>query len=72
MHSRTTLAAVAALAFGILAVAASGPQTVGAASATLTPSTLPRLGTVDARYQSYNVEMAEVIGARFWKPYSQG
>ncbi len=33
------------------------------------PSTLPRLGTVDERYQSYNVEMAEVIGGNFWKPY---
>ena len=71
MNSRTTLAAVAALAFGILAVAAGRPPMVGAASAALTPSALPRLGTVDERYQSYNVEMAEVIGARFWKPYSK-
>jgi heparanase len=27
------------------------------------------LGTVDERFQSYNIEMAEVIGADFWKPY---
>jgi hypothetical protein len=27
------------------------------------------LGTVDERFQSYNFEMAEVIGANFWKPY---
>jgi heparanase 1 len=27
------------------------------------------LGTIDERFQSYNVEMAEVIGANFWKPY---
>ena len=27
------------------------------------------LGTVDPRYQSYNVEMAEVTGGRFWAPY---
>jgi heparanase len=26
---------------------------------------------VDQRYQSYNVEMAEVIGGNFWKPYNQ-
>jgi hypothetical protein len=25
---------------------------------------------VDERFQSYNVEMVEVIGGRFWKPYS--
>ena len=28
-----------------------------------------RIGTVDERFQSYNVEMVEVIGGRFWKPY---
>jgi hypothetical protein len=34
------------------------------------PSSMPRLGTVDARYQSYNVEMVEVTGGKFWKPYA--
>lgn len=33
------------------------------------PSTMPRIGSVDLRFQSYNVEMVEVIGGRFWKPY---
>jgi hypothetical protein len=28
-----------------------------------------RIGTVDERFQSYNVEMVEVTGGRFWKPY---
>ena len=32
---------------------------------------MSRIGTVDQRYQSYNVEMLEVTGGRFWKPYSQ-
>ena len=27
------------------------------------------IGTVDDRFQSYNVEMVEVTGGRFWKPY---
>src|ERR1700757_3708118 len=27
------------------------------------------LGSVDERYQSYNVEMAEVVGGDFWRPY---
>jgi hypothetical protein len=35
------------------------------------PTTMPRLGTVDEGFQSYNVEMVEVIGGRFWKPYSK-
>ena len=30
---------------------------------------MSRLGTVDERYQSYNIEMVEVTGGRFWKPY---
>jgi hypothetical protein len=40
--------------------------------ASLDPTTLPRLAAVDERYQSYNVEMAEVIGGNFWKPYDKG
>ena len=30
---------------------------------------MPRIGSVSERYQSYNVEMIEVTGGRFWKPY---
>jgi len=37
----------------------------------VSPATMPRVTTVDERYQSYNVEMAEVIGGNFWKPYSE-
>src|SRR5450631_1031613 len=38
---------------------------------TLSPSSLPKIGTVDERFQSYNIEMVEVTGGRFWKPYDQ-
>ena len=34
-----------------------------------TPSSMPRIGTVDQRFQSYNIEMVEITGGRFWKPY---
>jgi len=30
---------------------------------------MARVGTIDDRYQSYNVEMLEVTGGKFWKPY---
>lgn len=30
---------------------------------------LPAVGTVDERFLSYNVEMVEVTGGRFWRPY---
>jgi heparanase 1 len=36
---------------------------------TVTPSTMPKLGSVDSRFVSYNVEMVEITGGRFWKPY---
>src|SRR4051794_10468754 len=35
----------------------------------ITPASLARIGDVDQRFQSYNVEMVEVTGGRFWKPY---
>jgi hypothetical protein len=30
---------------------------------------MPRVGGVSERFQSYNIEMVEVTGGRFWKPY---
>src|ERR1700722_4899594 len=35
----------------------------------ITPSSLPRIGTVDERFQSYNIEMVEITGGKFWRPY---
>src|SRR5207244_13581295 len=32
---------------------------------------LPGIATVDERYQSYNIEMAELTGGQFWKPYEK-
>lgn len=32
------------------------------------PGALPRIATIDERYQSYNIEMLEVTGGKFWKP----
>jgi hypothetical protein len=36
----------------------------------LKPSELRPIGTIDPRFQSYNVEMVEVTGGRFWAPYA--
>jgi hypothetical protein len=35
----------------------------------LKPSELRPIATIDPRFQSYNVEMVEVTGGRFWSPY---
>ena len=61
------LSARAALA--ILAAALLRPSPSVAQSVSLAPSTMPRIGSVSERYHSYNVEMVEVTGGRFWKPY---
>jgi heparanase 1 len=44
---------------------------LGAQALYVTPESLSRIATVGDRYQSYNVEMAEVIGGTFWKPYDE-
>ena len=57
----------------LLATAISINEPVSSAqqksSEPLNPSSMTKLGTVDPRYVSYNVEMVEVTGGRFWKPY---
>lgn len=35
----------------------------------LNPSAMSKRGAVDPRFLSYNIEMVEVTGGRFWKPY---
>jgi hypothetical protein len=37
----------------------------------ITPASMPSIGLVDERFQSYNIEMVEVTGGRFWKPYGE-
>ncbi len=52
-------------ATALIALGAAAP----AASPTLGLGQLAKLGTIDARYQGYNIEMVEVTGGRFWAPY---
>ena len=57
---------------GLLAsawLAASACCSALAETPVITPSTLPRIGSVDPRFQSYNIEMIEITGGQFWKPY---
>jgi len=58
---RAALVALAAVAFPL---AASGAEPIS-----IKPAQMPQVGTVDERFQSYNVEMVEVTGGRFWAPY---
>jgi hypothetical protein len=52
----------------LLALAAAAAP----ASAAIDPAALQAAGRVDPRFLSYNVEMVEVTGGRFWKPYRLG
>jgi heparanase len=36
----------------------------------LTAATMVRIGSTDVRFQSYNIEMVEVTGGHFWRPYA--
>ena len=40
-----------------------------AGEATILPADLPPAATIDERFQSFNIEMVEVTGGPFWKPY---
>ncbi len=59
------IAALLVSAAGI-GLAQSAPQPT-----VLNPAHFPKLGTVDERFQSYNVEMVEITGGRFWAPYKK-
>ncbi|WP_271578735.1 hypothetical protein [Bradyrhizobium sp. CCBAU 11361] len=55
-----------------LALLAAGTSCAAHAGAvSLAPAGLQAIGTIDPRFQSYNIEMVEVTGGRFWKPYPQ-
>jgi heparanase 1 len=68
---KTTQSIRAAISAG-LAIAAMAMYSQQPAPLAVAPKTMPKLGTVDPRFVSYNVEMVEVTGGRFWKPYKSG
>ena len=43
--------------------------TASAQSLSVDPTKMQGIGVIDERYQSYNIEMLEVSGGKFWKPY---
>jgi hypothetical protein len=57
------------MAIAIVALTAMPNAAAQTPTLSIDPSRLPRLGSIDARFQSYNIEMVEVTGGRFWKPY---
>ena len=65
MRPTTNISGITSVSLlAVFAVAA-----IGLRAQEFSPSTMPKLGKVDSRFVSYNVEMVEVTGGRFWKPY---
>jgi hypothetical protein len=62
-RDRATLAAALLAALACSEALADGPS--------IDPANMPRIAAVDNRFQSYNIEMVEVTGGRFWKPYGE-
>ena len=60
--------AIGIVAFALV-LASVAPVRVRAQAIAINPAKMPRVGTVDQRFASYNIEMAEVTGGNFWKPY---
>ena len=57
------------LLIALLGTSACRQKATENSTVTVTPSRMQRVKTVDERYQSYNVEMLEVTGGKFWRPY---
>jgi heparanase len=60
---------VAGIVAALAAAGCAGPPG-NVPATTIAPSTMARVGSVDERFQSYNVEMVEVTGGEFWQPYA--
>ena len=61
----------AGIFLAVLGSAAFSVPPRGPSPASIAPGSMPRVGRVDERFQSFNIEMVEVTGGRFWKPYGQ-
>ena len=60
-----------AVHFTALAIAACSTSPQNTSPSALDPASMQRIATVDGRFQSYNVEMVEIIGGRFWRSYNK-
>ena len=53
----------------LLASPCGSDASLAASTTPLAPAAMARVGSIDPRFQSYNIEMVEVTGGRFWRPY---
>lgn len=60
---------VTGIALAVLTIMPPMTHAQDRTSVRLVPASMKPVGTIDEHYQSYNVEMLEVTGGKFWKPY---
>ncbi|MEJ5979274.1 hypothetical protein WG901_21655 [Novosphingobium sp. PS1R-30] len=53
----------------LLAASSEAPASSQETVVRLDPRGMNAVARVDTRFQSYNIEMAEIVGGRFWAPY---
>jgi len=68
MRLLTTCCRIAVVIVAVVAWWLQAPRS-RAQAISIAPATMTEIGTVDDRFQSYNVEMLSVTGGAFWKPY---
>lgn len=69
MRKRKCLKTLRSALTSVLIVSAVLADAQSRPSSIVVPRDMQKLGSVDPRFVSYNVEMVEVTGGRFWKPY---
>ena len=72
MLKRRVAMSVVVFSIGLTACGDGGERSKLASSVepiVIKPAGLARIGDIDLRYLSYNVEMLEVTGGKFWAPY---
>ena len=65
-YSQSEMRTASLLIAGLLCIGATNSKPV---QPFVDVRTLPKIAEVDERFQSFNVEMVEVTGGRFWAPY---
>jgi len=70
-HEASPRFASAVASFFLLSLAVTADCTAQGNEQILRPASMARIAAVDERFQSHNVEMVEVTGGRFWRPYAQ-
>jgi len=71
MNGKMKAAALGCVAVLLLSAAVCYAGQSGASGISIAPGKMARIGTIDERFQSYNIEAVEVTGGRFWKPFAK-